>query len=26
MKTRLDEYLDHGAKGKDPGKMRIVLE
>jgi hypothetical protein len=23
---RFDEYLDDQAKGKDPGKVRIVLE
>jgi hypothetical protein len=26
MKKRFDEYLDDKAKGKDPGKVRIVLE
>ena len=26
MKKRLDDYLDDQAKGKDPGKVRIVLE
>ncbi len=26
MKKRFDEYLDEKAKGKDPGKVRIVLE
>lgn len=26
MKNRFEEYLDDKAKGKDPGKVRIVLE
>ena len=26
MKKRFEEYLDDKAKGKDPGKVRIVLE
>ncbi|MFC1705452.1 DUF6079 family protein [Planctomycetota bacterium] len=26
MKSRFEEYLDDKAKGKDPGKVRIVLE
>ena len=26
MKKRFEEYLDDRAKGKDPGKVRIVLE
>jgi len=26
MKKRFDEYLDHLIKGKEPGKVRIVLE
>ena len=26
MKKRFDEYLDDQAKGKDPNKVRIVLE
>ena len=26
LKKRFDEYLDGLAKGKEPGKIRIVLE
>ena len=26
MKNRFEEYLDDKAKGKDPNKVRIVLE
>jgi len=26
MKKRFDEYLDQLAKGKEPGKVRIVVE
>lgn len=26
MKKRFEDYLDHKAKGKDPNKVRIVLE
>ena len=26
MKKRFDEYLDELVKGKEPGKVRIVLE
>ncbi len=26
MKRRFEEYLDDKAKGKNPGKVRIVLE
>jgi len=26
MKKRFEEYLDQLTKGKEPGKMRIVLE
>ncbi len=26
MKTRFEDYLDEKAKGKDPNKVRIVLE
>ena len=26
MKKRFEDYLDDKAKGKDPGKVRIVLE
>jgi len=26
MKKRFEEYLDELTKGKEPGKLRIVLE
>ncbi|MGB7296577.1 MAG: DUF6079 family protein, partial [Candidatus Aminicenantales bacterium] len=26
MRKRFEEYLDHLTKGKEPGKVRIVLE
>jgi len=26
MRKRFEEYLDHLTKGRDPGKVRIVLE